>query len=47
MTASLRYASSLATTVKSSIGENSILLTEKIRIRKNREHIKSMFKKDL
>jgi hypothetical protein len=47
MTSSLCYASSLNATLKSSIGENAELLTEKTRIRRNREHIRRSFYKDL
>ena len=47
MTSSLKFASSLDTTVKSSIGENSEMLLQKIRIRRNREHIRKTFWKDL
>jgi hypothetical protein len=47
MTASLRYASSLNTTVKSSIGKNSSLITEKYRIRNNRQRIQRLFHCDL
>ncbi len=47
MTSSLRYATSLNTTVKSSISQNSQLITEKIRIRRNRERIQRSFRKEL
>ena len=47
MTSSLCYASSLSTTVKSSIAENSEMLTEKVRIRKHREQIQKLFRRDL
>lgn len=47
MTVSLRYASSLNTTVKSSIGQNSELIAEKFRIRRNRERVQKMFKRDI
>lgn len=47
MTASLRYASSLNTTIKSSIGKNSELLTEKYRIRNNRQRIQRLFYREL
>jgi hypothetical protein len=45
MTASLRYASSVNTTIKSSISKNSELITEKYRIRKNRERIQKLFRR--
>ena len=42
-----RYASPLNVTVKSSISKNTDLITDKIRIRRNREQLQKMYQRGL